>query len=206
VLLTFATGDYLAPVADRTAQLLKTRYQGRITVGQTGAWIKERQTDNAYTVNVGALSPDGDMLGVRIFEFDAKGALVSQTQAPQGRVCEDGAWLLRDAERSELAGAGTDTARMKVEPGVADLPLAHRDQPGNGVSGLLKPDRMSTMDLFQYIRHLDANGQTSQRYEIEFWRKVFYPLSCLVMVVLACHLPTCISAAAALPPMCLAGC
>jgi hypothetical protein len=44
---------------------------------------------------------------------------------------------------------------------------------------------MSTIDLFQYIQHLEANGQTSQRYEIEFWRKVFYPLSCLVMVVLA---------------------
>ena len=76
VLLTFATGDYLAPVADRTAQLLKTRYQGRITIGQTGAWIKERQADNSYTVNVGSLSPDGDMQGVRIFEFDARGALV----------------------------------------------------------------------------------------------------------------------------------
>ena len=50
---------------------------------------------------------------------------------------------------------------------------------------LLKPDRMSTIDLFQYIQHLEQNGQTSQRYEIEFWRKVFYPLSCMVMVVLA---------------------
>jgi lipopolysaccharide export system permease protein len=42
-LLTFAIGDYVAPVADRTAQLLKARYQGRITVGQTGAWLKEKQ-------------------------------------------------------------------------------------------------------------------------------------------------------------------
>ncbi len=50
---------------------------------------------------------------------------------------------------------------------------------------LLQPDRMATLDLFEYIRHLDANGQAAQRYEIEFWRKVFYPLSCLVMVVLA---------------------
>ena len=50
---------------------------------------------------------------------------------------------------------------------------------------LLKPDRMSTIDLFHYVRHLEANAQTSQRYEIEFWRKVFYPLSCMVMVVLA---------------------
>ena len=50
---------------------------------------------------------------------------------------------------------------------------------------LLKPERMGTLDLFQYIRHLQTNGQTSQRYEIEFWRKAFYPLSCLVMMVLA---------------------
>jgi lipopolysaccharide export system permease protein len=52
-------------------------------------------------------------------------------------------------------------------------------------AALLKPERMSTIDLFQYIRHLDANGQSAQRYQIEFWKKVFYPLSCLVMVVLA---------------------
>ncbi len=50
---------------------------------------------------------------------------------------------------------------------------------------LLKPERMATYDLFAYIRHLDANGQAAQRYEIEFWKKVFYPLSCLVMVMLA---------------------
>jgi len=49
----------------------------------------------------------------------------------------------------------------------------------------LKPERMSAIDLFQYIRHLQSNAQTAQRYEIEFWKKVFYPISCLVMVVLA---------------------
>ena len=52
-------------------------------------------------------------------------------------------------------------------------------------TAVLKPDRMGTIDLYQYITHLDANGQAAQRYEIEFWKKVFYPLSCLVMVVLA---------------------
>ena len=50
---------------------------------------------------------------------------------------------------------------------------------------LLKPDRMKTLDLFQYIRHLEQNAQSAHRYEIEFWKKVFYPISCLVMIVLA---------------------
>jgi lipopolysaccharide export system permease protein len=50
---------------------------------------------------------------------------------------------------------------------------------------LLRPDRMRTIDLFTYIQHLQDNGQNALRYEIEFWKKVFYPLSCLVMVILA---------------------
>ena len=50
---------------------------------------------------------------------------------------------------------------------------------------LLKPERMATIDLFNYIQHLNNNGQASQRYEIDFWKKVFYPMSCLVMVILS---------------------
>jgi lipopolysaccharide export system permease protein len=28
---------------------------------------------------------------------------------------------------------------------------------------LLKPDQMATIDLFHYVQHLKANGQSSQR-------------------------------------------
>ena len=37
VVLTFAIGDYLAPFSDKNAQLLKARYQGNISLGQS--WI-----------------------------------------------------------------------------------------------------------------------------------------------------------------------
>jgi lipopolysaccharide export system permease protein len=182
-LLTFATGDYLAPVADRTAQLLKARYEGRISIGQTGAWLKEKQAQHTYNVNVHALSPQGDMRGVRIFEADARGFVVSMTQAVSGRFAADGAWLLQDAERSEFSAEG-DVAKVERTK-VASLRWKTEISPEMVSVALLKPDRMSTIDLFQYVQHLEANGQTSQRYEIEFWRKVFYPLSCMVMVVLA---------------------
>jgi lipopolysaccharide export system permease protein len=183
VLLTFAVGDYAAPVADRAAQLLKSRYQGRITVGQTGAWLKERQPYNSYAANVGALTPDGHMQAVRIFEFDNRGFLVSLTEAANGRFGSDDSWLLESVSRSEfMAGSAA--------PKVERLQVPNYRWPtqisAEMVSvALLKPERMRTVDLFTYIRHLNANGQSAQRYEIEFWRKVFYPLSCLVMVVLA---------------------
>ena len=181
-ILTFATGDYLAPLSDRTAQLLKARMNGGLSVGTTGAWLKERQRYLSYNVNVFRLTPEGGMERVRIFEADSRGFLVSLTQAPTARFTE-GAWVLQDVDRTEFAAEG---GAAKVER----LKLPSMRWPTEITQemvsvALLKPDRMGTIDLFQYIRHLAANSQTSQRYEIEFWRKVFYPLSCLVMVVLA---------------------
>lgn len=53
------------------------------------------------------------------------------------------------------------------------------------ITAMQQPDRMSAISLWQYAQHLESNGQDAQLYEIGFWRKIFYPLSCLVMVVLA---------------------
>ena len=92
--------------------------------------------------------------------------------------------MLEDVDRSEFTTSGADVAKVdRVKAPALRWPT--EITPEMVSVALLKPDRMSTIDLFQYIRHLEANGQTSQRYEIEFWRKVFYPLSCMVMVVLA---------------------
>ena len=182
--VTFALGDYVAPFADRTAQLLKARYQGRISVGLTGAWLKEKQLYHTYSVNVAALMPDGSLQDVRIFESDARGFFVSTTRAARAQFEDSGAWLLEDVDRSELVTKGANQAR--IERSRLSRMRWPTEITAEMVSvALLKPDRMSTIDLFQYIGHLEANAQASQRYAIEFWRKVFYPLSCLVMVVLA---------------------
>jgi lipopolysaccharide export system permease protein len=182
-LLTFAAGDYVAPAAGRTAQLIKARVDGGISIGQTGAWLKEKQPFHTYNVNVRALAPDGDMQGVRIFESDSRGSLVSITQAKKGRFTDGGAWLLDNAERSEFSLGGDVTRIDRIN--LPTLRWPTEITPEMVSVALLKPERMGTIDLFEYIRHLEANSQTSQRYEIEFWRKVFYPLSCIVMVVLA---------------------
>ena len=183
--LTFVVGDYLAPVADRQAQLLKARYLGNLTVGQTGAWLKERHAAGSVSVNVASLAGDGRMAGVRIFDFDAQGRLRSISRAESGRFEAEG-WRLDGVTRREFAalpgGGARDAAPAAVSQGWLWPTRISADMV---TAALLKPDRMKTIDLFQYIRHLDANGQSAQRYAIEFWRKVFYPMSCIVMVVLA---------------------
>jgi lipopolysaccharide export system permease protein len=192
VAFSFALGDYVAPASERAAQLLKARYQGKITIGQTGAWLKEKQAYNTVVVNVKALTPDNKMQGVQVFEFNNQGLIVSTIQAPLAVFAKGEAWQLQQATRVEFEVSSGLTPAGKVQQSakVSRSTLENMRWPtGIGAEmvsvALLKPDRMATIDLFNYVRHLDANGQTAQRYEIEFWKKVFYPLSCLVMVMLA---------------------
>lgn len=197
VLFSFLVGDYVAPAADRASQLLKARYQSRVMVGQTGAWLREKKDLSSFVVNVKSLSSENAMLGVQIYEFNGRNQVMSVTQAERARFGQGETWELEGVLRTEFsASAGAAAA---VEPADAalrrDLSIARLQTDSLNwptlitaemVSvALLRPDRMRTIDLFTYIRHLEANGQTAQRYEIEFWKKVFYPLSCLVMVVLA---------------------
>jgi lipopolysaccharide export system permease protein len=184
VVLTFAVGDYLSPLCDRYGQLLKSRYLGQIKVGYTGAWLRERQGDNSYAVNVATLTPEGNPSGIRIFEFNKDGQWVALIKARDGLLANNDTWTLQQVERNQLS---------RDKSGESALTRTHLDTEAWSTSittemvsvALLKPERMGTIDLFQYIRHLSANGQSTQRFEIEFWKKVFYPLSCLVMVVLA---------------------
>lgn len=183
-LLTFVVGDFLVPVADHAGQLLRARYLRQISVGQTGAWLKDKQSNQSYAVNVGALAPDGNMRNVRVIEFDNVGRLVSLSEAKQGSFGSGESWILRDVARTEFRFKGSgDTHVTRQTMSEYRWPTTLTAEMVS--VALLQPERMPTIDLFQFMRHLDANGQSSQRYEIEFWHKVFYPLSCFVMVVLA---------------------
>lgn len=185
VSVTFAVGDYVVPLADRTGQLMKANFKGKITVGQTGAWLKEKRGNRTYAANIKAISGDGDMRDVRVFEFDEQGLLVSLTQAERGRVePKEAAWTLEKVSRS-LFSRPDDPAAKVVRTELPSFRLPTEISAEMVSVALLKPERMSTVDLFQYVQHLEANGQQAQSYKIEFWHKVFYPLSCIVMVVLA---------------------
>jgi lipopolysaccharide export system permease protein len=91
-------------------------------------------------------------------------------------------WLLSEVVKDEFTDG--------VDKNIGRSKLATMAWP-NGLTedmvsvALLKPEKMATWDLYKYITHLKKNEQASQRYEIDFWKKVFYPFSCMVMVVLA---------------------
>ena len=184
VALTFAIGDYAAPAAENLAQKFRAEQLGQMTTGASGVWLKERQGGHSIAVNIRTIKAPAEFSNVRIFDFGANGRIAAQIHADTARVDPSGgAWqllgvsstrLVQDGERLQLVRSTAQSLEWPTSISASMVAAASVD-----------PDRMQTVALFQYVRHLEANGQAAQKYEIEFWRKVFYPISCLVMVVLA---------------------
>ena len=181
--LTFLIGDYIAPGTEKLAQYYKARFEGNVTKGYTGAWIKESINGSERIVNVQELTPDGQMRQIRVFDFDTHGFLSQLRKAESGKFA-NGAWQLANVNNNHLAMDATSQNRIIRSSMTSEL-LKTSIQQSMVAAALLKPDRMSTFELYRYISHLKENNQSANLYEIRFWRKLFYPLSCLVMMVLS---------------------
>ncbi len=187
--LTWAVGDYAAPASERQVVLLKARASGGLQIGGAGAWLKERRStpagERSYSVNVTGATASGALAGIRIFEFDADGRLVSRTQAKEGRVAKDGTWTLADAEVTRWPAARSPgTPQVQVS---REATLAWPSTLGADVvaAAVLPLSTMTTAELWRYSEHLSDQDQAGERYEIRFWKKALYPLACLVMMALA---------------------
>lgn len=182
VVLTWLMGDYASPWAEEQGILLKSRFRGDLTTGQTGAWLKEKRDGEQLAINIRALDNQARMRSIRIQRFDSQGSLLGTLHAVEGDF-EDDSWVLTDVQITSLQATATESRLVRRHEARLAWPTAiSRDMVG---AALISADRMKIWDLVLYTRHLSKNNQNAQPYEIQLWRKVFYPLSCLVMLTLA---------------------
>jgi len=189
-------GEALAPPAERLAQELRLSSLGSAVGGQlrSGLWIRDSLRDTAGDVqrirfvNVGELMPDATLRRVRILEFDQQMRLSEVVRAERGAFSGPGVWQLSGVTttlyhqvesdeplpllRTERASAATRTWASELTPALLSVLM-------------VMPERMSAINLFNYIRHLRENQQNTELHEIAFWKKVVYPLAVIVMMALA---------------------
>ena len=175
--LTFLIGEVVAPPAERAAQQLRLQERGK-TVGQdlrSGLWVKDERS----FINVQMVLPDTRLRGIRIYEFDAGGALLSVTDAQEGQYIPPASWRLSGIVQTVLHGDRSEVIKK------ADMEWRSALNPDILAVLMVSPERMSLLHLAAYTKHLSENSQKTQRYDIALWKKVVYPLAALVMVALA---------------------
>lgn len=203
VILMMAIGEWLVPWSEQMTSLHKAQFrQGQaLKLGQGGAWLRERAgastpQGHQVTINVGSALGEDRFQDVRIFEFDAAGHLVRRVTARNARI--EASQQANAASRWQLQGvvdtrwqsapaAGSEEIGMTLvaEQRLDTLVWSSEMAPQVVAASVLPIDTMSTGALWRYTRHLAANAQAAQKYELQFWKKAFAPLACLVMVALA---------------------
>lgn len=177
VIFAIIVGEVVSPLTETKAQRGRAEAMQQNIQQQTnfGLWMRDVQT----YVNVGEVLPDLTLLRVKVFEFDAEKHLRSMVTADDG-IFRDGFWLVNNVKQTLIdPGGKTETLhtpsaqwQSRVTPQILSV-------------FLIKPDQLSIWQLSRYIKHLAANQQKTDPFELAFWGKLMLPLSTAVMVVLA---------------------
>jgi lipopolysaccharide export system permease protein len=194
--LTIVFGELIAPKASEWAEKLKLQAQGASMSSQfrSGMWakdvIKDKGLEGNVTgsrfINIQTVQPDGRIEGVKLYELDTDFHMARMITAKSGLYEGNHQWVLNEVVQSDFTG-GRD--RKITEPvktvKTAQMKLVSEVTPEILSVLFADPDRMSAYDLLAYTKHLEANNQRTDRYEIAFWKKIVYPLSIFVMLALA---------------------
>ena len=179
VLVTLAIGEFVAPPAERAAQQLRLRAMSSMVAQEfrSGLWVKDERS----FVNVRNVQPDTKLRDVRIYEFDPEYRLSSISDADIGEFVAPDHWKLGNVTRTVFDANG-EHAHVDHLP---ELLWKSALNPDILSVLLVVPDKMSVISLYQYINHLSENQQKTERYVIALWKKLVYPLTVLVMMLLA---------------------
>jgi lipopolysaccharide export system permease protein len=179
VVLTLAIGEFVAPPAERAAQQLRLKAMSSMVAQEfrSGLWVKDERS----FINVRNVQPDSKLRDVRIYEFDSAYRLTSISDALNGEFVAPDHWMLHDVTRT-LFDANGERSHVDRQP---ELLWKSALNPDILSVLLVVPEKMSVINLYQYIKHLSENQQKTERYVIALWKKMVYPLTSLVMMFLA---------------------
>ena len=175
-ILVALLGEYVVPTATKMAKTYRAEaMEKKLIVGGTNdLWARD---GNRY-VNVKQILPDHELRQIRVYELDENRQLNTMLYAEKATYKND-EWLLENIKRSDISLDGVKTSfekqlrlkRLILLELFSVLELESKD--------------MSARELFTYGQYLEANKLDSDEYLLEFWIKIFTPLTCLAMLMIA---------------------
>ena len=175
--VTALVGEAVSPATEDAAKSLRLRATRSIVAHEfrSGFWVKD---DHSF-VNIQDVTPETELLNLRIYEFDGEYRLSKISRAEKATYQGPNQWQLSNVEltrfegdRAILTRLGTGTWNSMLTPDILSV---------------LKvvPEQMSAFNLWAYIEHLRENRQNATRYEIALLNKVLYPVAAIMLMVLA---------------------
>lgn len=175
-LLSLLIADLLVPISEtRAKQLRSSNMAANISKhSRSGVWIK----DENNIVFIERLYPDGNAKNIEIYQLNDQGRLWRSSHAGQATIQGD-SWVFQNIKTSEIKD---DKVQVSVKDQISYT--------GSLTQSLLESlaidsQQMALTDLFTYMNFLKQNNLDYQSASLSFWRKLYAPLSIVVMGLLA---------------------
>jgi lipopolysaccharide export system permease protein len=177
VIISILVGEFVAPVAERTARLIKVTAQNEQVVMNVkyGLWLREGKK----FINVRKIQDDGSLADINIYELDDQRHLHYSTHAEKASFQGDQQWKLEQIRQSGISiqqiTASSQTEQIwksTVAPDLLEIVVVN-------------PNNLSMYDLAMYIDFLKDNHQKSHEFELAFWGRVVNPLVVFVMLLVS---------------------
>ena len=214
VAITFLFGELITPRTAPIAERVRLSAKGATVSAEfrSGMWTKDTihtggpkgPVTGSRFFNARQIRPDGQLIDVRLYEFDNGMRMRSLITAANAKFSGNSTWRLSDVTETLFSNSralpepgtpipagqtiqstyGQDTASVSTRK-VASLDLVSEITPKILSVSRSDPERMSANELAVYTRHLAENRQETERFKIAFWKKLFDPLSIFVLMALA---------------------
>jgi lipopolysaccharide export system permease protein len=169
-------GEYVVPAATSMAKAYRAEAIEKkfIVAGMNNIWMRD---GNRY-INVKQILPDNELRQIYLYELNDERELSSIIYADNAHY-QNEEWVLRDIKRSDITETGVKTSFEKLMR-LKQLVIMELFS----VIELTSQD-MSAQDLLSYSQYLEDNRLDNDEYMLEFWIKIFTPLTCLAMLLIA---------------------
>lgn len=175
-LLSWLIADFIVPHTETVAKQLRvSSLASSISLhSRKGVWIKDEQN----IIFIEQLYPDGNARHIEIYYLDNQGKLLQSAIAEQAIVNSSG-WILNNVKSTRMhqERVETSTQAQSIYKGKLSQQLLE--------SISVEPQQMAIGDLITYISFLQQNKLNNQTEALFLWRKIYAPLSIIVMGLLA---------------------
>jgi len=170
-------GEIIAPRLHYLADVSKSTLQsnGQAVITGTGVWFHQQ---NDF-IHVGTVINPHHLENVTRYAFDDHHRLLSTGYADHIDY-QNGQWIVHHLSRTVL----TENQQAKSEyldQTVWDMKL----NPSILNASLIEPEEISLNRLLIFVRHLSKNGSHSTEFQFSFWKRLFQPLTILMMLLLS---------------------
>jgi LPS export ABC transporter permease LptG/LPS export ABC transporter permease LptF len=176
-------GEVVVPEANREAQRLLDRIKGRETTRTYRAsdrqWLLSRD-DGAFYNFLRYDNPSNTLIRFTMFRVDEEMELKFFLFSRRVRFI-DGVWIADSGWFRQIFPDGTDEFKRITAP----MKLEMSEGPDYFGQEYRRPSEMSVGELSSYIRELIESGYRPSKLIVRWHQKFAYPLSALVMVLLA---------------------